>query len=69
VFRPDLDLDEVAVILQDIMIATYLFHDRGPNKEERLARRLATGYDVLMNGIHATVRKDDAAQKDTQVRA
>jgi AcrR family transcriptional regulator len=66
-FRADLDLDEVSLILQDFMIATHLFHDRGPDKRERLARRLATGFDMLMNGIHAARRKEDAAK--TQARA
>jgi AcrR family transcriptional regulator len=66
VFRPDLPIDEVSLILQDFMIATHLFHDRGVDKEERLARRLATGFEMLMHGIHAAASA--GAKKQDQVR-
>jgi AcrR family transcriptional regulator len=58
VFRSDLDVDELANILEDMAIATQVFHNRGSNKEERLRKRLTTAFDLLMNGIrsgrHAT---------------
>ena len=78
VFRGDLDLEEVSKILQDFMIATYLFHDRGVDRDERLERRLQTGFDMLMHGIRRAARQEDAASpsetretkdKDPQVRA
>jgi AcrR family transcriptional regulator len=67
IFRADLELDEVSLILQDFMIATHLFHDRGPDKEERLARRLATGIEMLMNGIRSALPLETSKEK--QVRA
>jgi AcrR family transcriptional regulator len=67
-FRADLDLEEISTILQDFMIATYLFHDRGVDKEERIARRLATGFEMLMNGIRSRVVREDGKSKE-QVRA
>ncbi len=61
IFRSDVDLDEVSRILQDFMIATHLFYERGPDKEARLARRLATGFEMLMHGIHTgSAHKSDA---------
>jgi AcrR family transcriptional regulator len=77
VFRADLDLDEVSRILQDFMIATHLFYDRGVDKDERLARRLATGFDMLMHGIRqgkpkhddAPTEKHDDKHPGKQVRA
>jgi AcrR family transcriptional regulator len=54
-FRSDLDIDELAAILQDFSISTYLFHDRGVANDERLAKRLTVGLDLLMNGL--AVRK------------
>lgn len=50
-FRADLDVDEVANILEDVAIATHVFHTRGANKEERLKKRLRTAFDLLMNGL------------------
>jgi hypothetical protein len=67
-FRADLDLEEIATILQDFMIATHLFHDHGPEKQERIARRIATGFEMLMNGIRSRVVKEDGKSKE-QVRA
>ena len=53
IFRGDLDVDEVATLLEDMAIATQVFHNRGVNKEERLRKRLVTAFDLLMNGIRA----------------
>ena len=53
VFRADLDVDELATILEDVAIATQVFHNRGANKAERLVKRMSTAYDLLMNGIRA----------------
>jgi AcrR family transcriptional regulator len=69
VFRADLDIDEVSLILQDFMLATHFFHDRGPDKEERLARRLATGFEMLMHGIRGRDPAVATKNKDAQVRA
>jgi AcrR family transcriptional regulator len=52
-FRADLDVEEVANILEDVAIATHVFHFRGANKEERLAKRMRTAFDILMNGLRA----------------
>jgi AcrR family transcriptional regulator len=53
VFRSDLDVDELAMLLEDMAIATQVFHNRGANKEERLRKRLVTAFDLLMNGLRA----------------
>jgi AcrR family transcriptional regulator len=53
VFRADLDVDGVAEILEDVAIATHVFHARGENKQERLRRRVQVAVDLLMHGIRA----------------
>ncbi|MGZ3426319.1 MAG: TetR/AcrR family transcriptional regulator [Polyangia bacterium] len=53
VFRADLDIEELASLLEDMAIATQVFHNRGANKAERLRKRLVTAFDLLMNGIRA----------------
>ena len=64
VFRPELDVEELSSILEDMAIATQVFHNRGANKEERLRKRLVTAFDLLMNGIRAelSTRSTDAAK-------
>lgn len=52
-FRANLDVDEVANILEDVAIATQVFHFRGPDKLERLKKRMKTAFDLLMNGLRA----------------
>jgi AcrR family transcriptional regulator len=61
VFRADLDVDELAMLLEDMAIATQVFHNRGTNKAERLRKRLVTAFDLLMNGIRAVA---DAATSE-----
>ncbi len=51
VFRDDLDLEEVSKILQDVAISTYLFYDRGMDRDQKVARRLEVAFDMLMNGL------------------
>ncbi|HZS42287.1 MAG TPA: helix-turn-helix domain-containing protein [Polyangia bacterium] len=53
VFREDLDLEEVAKIIQDVMIATYLFYNRGVDREQKVARRMATAFEMLMGGLRS----------------
>src|SRR4051812_35235101 len=64
VFRPELDVEELSSILEDMAIATQVFHNRGANKEERLRKRLVTAFDLLMNGIRAelSARSTDGAK-------
>lgn len=49
-FREDLDVDIVASLLLDLQIAAYLFHDRGDDREARLARRRAVAVDLVLRG-------------------
>jgi len=51
-FRPDLDLVEVARLLQDLSLTTHLFH--ATITPEALQRRLVTAMDLILNGLHAT---------------
>ena len=49
-FRPELDVENVATVLQDMQIAGYFFHGmRGLN--ETLAQQLAAGLDMVLNGL------------------
>lgn len=69
-FRADLDVDELAMLLEDMAIATQVFHNRGSNKAERLRKRLVTGFDLLMNGIRAVADASTSEKKpssETQV--
>jgi AcrR family transcriptional regulator len=52
-FRTDLDVEEVAKIVQDVAISTYIFHNRGPNAAERIEKRMQVGYALFMNGLKA----------------
>jgi AcrR family transcriptional regulator len=65
VFRDDLDLEEVAKLILDVAIATYIFHNQGVDREERMVRRMTTAFDMLMNGLrkhaHAHAHKGEAA--------
>ena len=49
-FRQELDVENVATVLQDMQIAGYFFHGmRGLN--ETLAKQLAAGLDLVLNGL------------------
>jgi AcrR family transcriptional regulator len=51
-FREDIDVETVASLLQDIQISTYLFHNEpGPDRAERLQRRLDAGLDMILFGL------------------
>lgn len=51
-FRPDLDVDEVASILQDLQLVAFAMRSRlGADGAERVRRRLAAGFDLIMNGL------------------
>jgi AcrR family transcriptional regulator len=64
-FREDIDLEEVAKLILDVAITTYLFHYRGEDKETRIARRLTTAFDMMMNGLrkHAAHAQAHAHKK------
>ena len=55
VFRKDLEIPMLAVILQDLQIAGYLFHGGRPD-DGALLQRFAVGLDLVMNGLRATAR-------------
>jgi AcrR family transcriptional regulator len=53
-FRPELDVENVATVLQDMQIAGYFFHGmRGFS--ETLAQQLAAGLDLVLNGLRVRV--------------
>lgn len=53
-FRADLDVPETAVLLMDLQVSTMLFHNReGPDREERLLRRLSAATNLLLHGLVA----------------
>lgn len=51
IFRGDIDVEGVAEILEDVAIATHVFHARGAHRRERLQKRMQVAFDLLMNGI------------------
>ncbi len=54
-FRAELDVEGVAEILEDVAIATHVFHARGDDKQERLQKRMRVAFDLLMNGVRAPI--------------
>ena len=54
-FRAELDVEGVAEILEDVAIATHVFHARGDDQQERLQKRMRVAFDLLMNGVRAPV--------------
>jgi AcrR family transcriptional regulator len=50
-FRDDLDVDTVASLLQDLEVATYMFHGRGDAPREDLGRRARVGLDLILHGL------------------
>jgi AcrR family transcriptional regulator len=65
IFRADLEVDEVAEIIEDVAIATHVFHSRGENKQERLRRRVRVAIDLLMHGIRTPEASAKAAGDGT----
>jgi AcrR family transcriptional regulator len=57
VFRPDLDCEAVASLLQDLQITTYIFHNRGPDKEAKILRRGTAALDLVLNGLRTPEAK------------
>ena len=58
VFRPDLEVEHVAELIEDVAIATHVFHSRGDDRQERMRKRMLVAFDLLMHGI-----RNDAAGK------
>jgi AcrR family transcriptional regulator len=52
-FRAELDVDTVAELLLDLQLAYFVLHDRGPDRESKLARRKIAAFDLVMNGLRA----------------
>ena len=50
-FRSDLDVETTAQLLQDLHLAFYILHDRGDDRDEKLARRSQAGFDLILNGL------------------
>lgn len=57
VFKPEIDVEEVARLMLDLQLAFFVLHDRGdpgsPERMAQLARRRATALDLLLNGLRA----------------
>ena len=68
-FRADLDVEELSMLLEDMAIATQVFHNRGTNKAERLRKRLVAGFDLLMNGIRAASAERETGTKTGETHA
>lgn len=51
IFTPSLDVEVVAPILQDLQVHAYLRFIRGGSRAEELARSLAAGRDLVLNGL------------------
>ena len=53
-FRPELDIENVATVLQDMQIAGYFFHGM-KGLSETLAQQIAAGLDLVLNGLRVRV--------------
>lgn len=52
VFRPDLDVPEVARLLQDLEMAGYLHYvNEWEQDDEKLAKRMKAGIDLVLHGL------------------
>jgi AcrR family transcriptional regulator len=55
-FRPDLDVENTAVLLMDLQVSTMLFHNRDtPDREERLLARFMAAMSLLDKGLTGAV--------------
>lgn len=52
-FKEEMNVEQVANILLDIMTATFLFHMSAQTSLEDLREREATAFDLIFNGIKA----------------
>jgi AcrR family transcriptional regulator len=59
--RADLDIEEVAMILEDLMVSTYLFHLRGDDLEQRMMKRMTTAFEIVFNGMRSGAHAAAAA--------
>ena len=41
-------------VIEDVSIATHVFHHQVANREEKLKKRMKAAFDLLMNGLHTT---------------
>ena len=54
-FRKGIDVEELASVLLDLHIATLMFHAADkPDREQKLARRAAAGFDLILRGLLET---------------
>jgi len=52
-FKEDINVEQVANILLDLMTSTFLFHMNAQTSMEDLSEREATAFDLIFNGIKA----------------
>ena len=52
-FRKNLDVENVAMLLQDLHLAAHLFHAEELEDPERLEGRLRAGLDLVLEGIRS----------------
>lgn len=52
-FKKEMNVEQVANILLDLMTATFLFHMNAQTDMEDLREREATAFDLIFNGIRA----------------
>lgn len=65
-FRDGLDIEEVSHVLEDVALTTHVFYHRPrPDREARIARRMAAAFDLLLNGLspREVAPKQDAGAK------
>jgi hypothetical protein len=60
IFRPEIDCEAVASLLQDLQLTTYLFHNEGPDREARILRRGVAGLDLVLNGLRTAATRTKA---------
>jgi len=63
IFRPEIDCEAVASLLQDLQLTTYLFHNEGPDRDARILRRGAAGLDLVLNGLRTEAPRTKAVPR------
>jgi TetR/AcrR family fatty acid metabolism transcriptional regulator len=51
IFRPEIDVEAVATILQDLQLATNMLHSPRERAAEELAPRVEAAFDLILNGL------------------
>jgi TetR/AcrR family fatty acid metabolism transcriptional regulator len=63
-FRDNIDVEEVANVIQDVALTTHVFMWRKADRLQRMARRQAAAIDLLLHGLRAPGAATTVTAKD-----